>query len=291
MAINVSTQSEVFWWRPAAWLRVSGEDAAVFLQGQFTNELRNLGTAGAYGLWLNQKGKVLADSFVLPHATAGEFWVGSYFSTGAVIRERLEAYVIADDVVIHDETEAWRGVTVSGAGAGWPEAAEWGAVELPARRGAGEWSEWVFPEESDAAANARWGGRRELSAEEMERRRIEAVIPAVPRDLGPGDLPQEGGLDEGAISYTKGCYLGQEVMARLKAMGQVRRRLLRVRGAGEVPVTPAALWQSGRAVGELRSAVATEKGFVGLAMVQLLHVQREEPLRLGTEGGAEVWIS
>jgi folate-binding Fe-S cluster repair protein YgfZ len=75
MPINVSTPSAIFRWRPAAWLRVSGEDAGTFLQGQFTNELRSVGTGGIYGLWLNHKGKVLADSFVLPRAAdAGEFW-------------------------------------------------------------------------------------------------------------------------------------------------------------------------------------------------------------------------
>lgn len=292
MAINVSTHRAVFWWRPAAWLRVSGEDAATFLQGQFTQELRNLGPTGAYGLWLNQKGKVLADGVVLPAGRAGEFWIGSYFSGAGAIRERLEAYVIADDVTIEDETAGWAGVSVSGAGENaWAEAEALGAVRWPARRGAGEWSEWVFPEAQREAVRAKWAALAESNAEEMERRRIEAGVPAVPRELGPTDLPQEGALDEVAISYTKGCYLGQEVMARLKAMGQVRRRLLRVRGTGEVPATPVALWQGGRVVGELRSGVATGTGFVGMAMCQLLHVKREEPARLGGEGGAEVWFA
>ena len=61
--------------KTAAVLRVTGEDAANFLQGQFTNDLRGLRAAGAvYGLWLNQKGKVVADSFVIAGASAGEFW-------------------------------------------------------------------------------------------------------------------------------------------------------------------------------------------------------------------------
>jgi len=60
-------------------LRVTGVDAASFLQGQFTNELREL-TVGAavYGLWLNQKGKVLADSFVVVNSAREGFWVVSY---------------------------------------------------------------------------------------------------------------------------------------------------------------------------------------------------------------------
>src|SRR5471030_3245677 len=78
--MTISTEPKVHFWRPAAWLRVSGPDAGVFLQGQFTNDLGALKTSPAvYGLWLNQKGRVLADSFVLRGNTTEEFWVGSYF--------------------------------------------------------------------------------------------------------------------------------------------------------------------------------------------------------------------
>src|SRR3954467_6753383 len=108
----------------------------------------------------------------------------------------------------------------------------------------------------------------------MSRRRIAAGIAAVPADVGPGELPNEGGLDAEAISYTKGCYLGQEVMARLKSMGQLRRRLLRVQGIGETyPALPAPVFAGSRQVGELRSAVRNGTGgWTGLAMVSLLQV-------------------
>ena len=94
----------------------------------------------------------------------------------------------------------------------------------------------------------------------MERDRIAAGIPAVPQDVGPGDLPNEGGLEDAAISTTKGCYLGQEIMARLKTRGRLRRRLTRVRGTGSVPALPAVLWQAGRKAGELRSAAPEKNG-------------------------------
>src|SRR5262245_8772358 len=128
-------------WRPAAWLKISGTDAATFLQGQFTNDLRKPEGIypSVYGLWLNQKGKVLADSFVVA-AEDGAFWVGSYFSPAAVIRERLEAYVIADDVVSEDETERWAGATVFG-----EAELGTGVVRLAARRGAEAGVEWIFP--------------------------------------------------------------------------------------------------------------------------------------------------
>jgi hypothetical protein len=134
---------------------------------------------------------------------------------------------------------------------------------------------------------------RELSPEEVARRRIEAGIPAVPVDLGPGDLPNEGGLEADAISYTKGCYLGQEVMARLKSMGQVRRRLVRVAiVAKKIPPLPAPLFLGERQVGELRSvAPDAAGGFVGLAMVSLLHVKADARLAFGADLPAEASVA
>ena len=118
MSINISTLTAIFAWSPAAWLHVTGEDAASFLQGQFTNDLRKSADEGAvYGLWLNVKGKVIADSFVLRGRAENEFWIGSYFSLAATIRERLESHVIADDVTIEDVTAEWAGISIIGADA------------------------------------------------------------------------------------------------------------------------------------------------------------------------------
>lgn len=271
--IKNSTLPAFHRWQPAAWLRVAGPDAAIFLQGQFTNELRGLEPGRAvYGLWLTVKGKVLADSFVL-RGRGEEFWVGSYFSAAATIRERLEAFIIADDVAIDDETARWTGVSVVGREAGAADLGE--ALIFPGRRARGENIEIVFPASGEAAVQAAWAGLPELGAEEFARLRIEEGIPAVPADAGPGDLPNEAGLEDEAISYTKGCYLGQEVMARLKSMGQVRRKLLRVRGEGAIPLRlPAPLFVGGKQVGELRSAVAEgASGFIGFAMLSLLQVK------------------
>jgi folate-binding protein YgfZ len=125
----------------------------------------------------------------------------------------------------------------------------------------------------------------ELAAEEMARRRIGAGIPAIPADLGSGDLPNEGALEDVALSYSKGCYLGQEVMARLKSMGQVRRRLWRVEGRGSAgPSQPAAVFAASRQVGELRSAVPVAGGWIGLAMVTLMHVGPGAGLSLSADG-------
>jgi len=294
----------ISYYRPAAVLRVTGEDALAFLQGQFTQELRSASPAlCAYGLWLNQKGKVLADSFALRDGPG--WWLVSYGSQGTAIRERLEAYIIADDVVVEDLTDSWTGAAVVGSDAtawlqsqGWtlPAKGEWALIEgkmvFRGRRGGDESWEWLSPV-SAVESPEKWGWNlNRLDAAALDQRRIRAGIPFVPCDVGPADLPNEAGLEEAAISYSKGCYLGQEVMARLKSMGQVRRRLLRVQGLGAAPTCPAALFAGAKKVGELRSAVVDEagQGFVGLAMISLLGLEGTEGLSLETNGAPSVQV-
>ncbi len=140
---------------------------------------------------------------------------------------------------------------------------------FPGRRGAGESWEWIYRAADAAAVNLALAGVPVADPAEIERRRITAAIPSVPVDIGPGELPNEGGLEADAISYSKGCYLGQEVMARLKSTGRVRRTLVRVRGTGSPPPLPAVLWRGENREGELRSAApdAAGEGYDGLALV------------------------
>lgn len=291
MPINISTSPAFFRWKPACWLRITGDNAANFLQGQFTNDLRVLPQAGAvYGLWLTLKGKVLADSFVLGSAAAHEFWIGSYFSPASVICERIERHVIADDVTVENVTEAWAGVSVLGEGVAGVLEGQSGASSLVfrGRRDRAPNVECVY---AIASGEPDWVAAVTLSAQvidgdEIARRRIAAGIPAIPADVGPTDLPNEAGLDADAISYTKGCYLGQEVMARIKSMGQVRRRLLRVRGTGGgVPPVPTRVFAGVRQVGELRSAAGDGAGgWLGFAMVSLMHVAAGTELSFAAGG-------
>ncbi len=290
--ITVSTSPAFFVWKPAAWLRITGSDALSFLQGQFTNDLRQVASGAVYGLWLTLKGKVLGDGFVLAGAEPEEFWIGSYTTPAAVLRERLESFIIADDVTVEDQTADWGAVSI------------FGSVPLE-RLGRSGGAEFIFPGRRSQLANVEWVFRGdvegevrralqdlpELDLDAVETIRISAGIPAVPADIGPNDLPNEAGLEDEAISFTKGCYLGQEVMARLKSMGQVRRRLLRVRGKGPRPMPGAALYGGERKVGELRSVVAdgTDE-YVGLAMVSLINLAGHSDLALSPQALPTVTI-
>lgn len=246
---------------------------------------------GIYGLWLNQKGRVVADGFVI-HVGEADFLACSYHAPAEVVRERLDGYLIADEVELADDTAAWAGITfftdamIEDVRATLP-----GGLVFRGRRVAASHFEWIAPRKVVAEFSAQLDPAQRLTEAEVERRRIIDGVPAVPQDIGPGELPNEGGLEHVAISYTKGCYLGQEVMARLHAMGQVRRRLVSVRGAAAVPTLPAPLFAGDRQAGEMRSAVVEGDGFAGLALVTLLNLPTDRKLSLTAGGSAEVSVT
>jgi len=291
-------------YRPAALIRVTGDDAATFLQGQFTNELRQGIWASVYGLWLNQKGKVLADSHVL-QVGENEFLLSSNTSVAGSIRARLEEYIVADDVNLLEETAQVHGLVVSGPQCGEmvgrilgdaPPPGQFiqsnGLMVFAGRRQRGENYELLGPENTVAGVRGKFLalGGREITAGEMEYARIEDGVPAIPQDIGPGDLPNDGGLEDVAISFTKGCYLGQEVMARLKNMGRVRRRLHVIRGTGAAPVSSAPLYQGDRKVGQIRSVAVRGNEFVAFAMLSLVNLEPAAGLSLAPDAAAAAGI-
>lgn len=285
---------------PTAWVRVAGPDAAGFLQGQCTQDLRSLRLGEtAFALWLTLKGKVMGETLVLK-AESDVWWLWSAHTPGAALGARLEEFVIADDVAIEAGGVGWAQLTLAGAvGEAWLRLARegreppptglaeaWGGGWLFAgRRGQMSVWDWVRPDRQDIPDK---GDMPVLTEQGLRWDRLAAGVPAIPGEFGSGDLPQEAGLEEVAISFTKGCYLGQEVMARLQAMGQVRRRLVRVAGAGAAPDAGAALVQAGRRVGELRAADSDGGAWIGLAMLNLLGL--DTAAEIGLAGGGAVFV-
>jgi folate-binding protein YgfZ len=228
-------------------VRVTGEDAAAFLQGQCTADLRNVVLTDA--LWLNRKGRVLAHTVIVKE-TDGSFLLLCPHLPAAELMTIVTANVIADDVLATDESAAWQkwiawGVEPSVAGA---------KVWATKRYGVAAWDVLTpvgVPLPGLPAPFA------ELDAE-----RVAAGVPAVSADCGANEFPQECGL-EAWVSYTKGCYLGQEVMARIQSMGSLRRILRRV--TGPVSVGQELRTTEGKVVGTVRSAA----GQMGLALVSV----------------------
>lgn len=284
-------------------LRISGPDAYTYLQGQFTQELdRPIGSA-AFGLWLNQKGKTLAESTILRLHDNDFILVGGE-SPASVIRERLESYLVADEVELADETSRYtRLILVEAEGrppiesvmgplpaTGSFAVVPGGCVFRGRNSRANNLEIWIEAEEAMRLADRlRSAGAQEVDRVAIDARRIESGLATVPRDIGPGDLPNEGGLETEAISYTKGCFLGQEVMARLKNLGQVRRRLHVTSGPGECPAAGAPLFAADKKVGEFRSSAPRGDGFVAMAMLSLVNLDAKALAR-SAGGPAEVAI-
>ncbi len=228
-------------------VRVTGEDAAVFLQGQCSADLRGVALADA--LWLNRKGRVLAYTIISKEADGSFLLLCPHLSAVEIIAV-VTANVIADDVVATDESALWQKWIVWGT-----EPLVAGAKAFPTKRyGVAAW-DLLTP-----VGLAAPGEAAELT--ELDALRVAAGVPAVPADCGANEFPQECGL-EAWVSYTKGCYLGQEVMARIQSMGSLRRILRRV--SGSVSVGQELKTLEGKVAGTVRSAA----GQVGLALVSV----------------------
>lgn len=266
--------------RPLAVVKASGEDALEFLQGQFTSDLSGLSDSGStYGFLLTQKGRVFGDAF-LRREDEENWQILSWSLTSGDLVERLESYVIADDVELEDETESWMGWRIGATDESIASLVESTSalvvldcapdLNLP-------WRMAVIPRGEAFGWPEGW---EQVAIGKFETARIDAEWPRVPYDLGEGDFPAEGGRHLHAISFTKGCYLGQEVVARLAATGRLRRGLARVGGTGSSPVGEIELLQGDKTVGELRSRSASkdEAGWVGLAMMHQARFDETQPV-------------
>ncbi len=290
----MDASNRFFEYRPAAHFLVTDEDAADFLQSQFSNELRPFRPGQCtYGLWLNVKGKVLADSVILCEGEE-RFRVLSEGSEGTVIAAHMERHIIADDVAI-EHLDA--GLAFELSGDGCEAILKMLNVELPACGECTRTAQGIvysiraniyhlLVESKEVGASVRTAlldaGFSELTEDARGLARLEAGIPLVPVEIGPEDLPGEGGLERAAISFTKGCYLGQEVVARMHNIGKPQRGLFLVEGALELPELACALYNSDdKAVGELRTAYPVEGGWRGVAILKTRFAQAGDVLRFG----------
>ena len=202
--------------------RVTGQDRVRFLNGQLTNDILSLRPGSTIcACALTAKGKLCADLFV---ATTDAV---HYLDADSALREslaaRLEKYIIADDVVLEDVTEEFGLFHLTDAGSPLPlEGLDLfqGESTRFAMPGVDLW----FPVEKSALILERLN-QVPIDAVAVENFRIEQGIPRWGNELSESVLPNEAGLDKRAISYTKGCYLGQEVISRIKSLGHVNRQL------------------------------------------------------------------
>lgn len=213
--------------------KVTGQDRVRFLNGQLTNDILGLRPGSTIcACALTAKGKLGADLFV---AAADAI---HYLDADSALREslavRLEKYIIADDVALEDVTEEFGLFHLTEAKFPLPLPLEGvDLFESKSNRFAMPGVDLWFPAQQAALIRQRLD-QVPIDAAAAEDLRIEQGIPRWGSELSETVLPNEAGLDASAISYTKGCYLGQEVISRIKSLGHVNRHLRGLLPTGDV---------------------------------------------------------
>jgi folate-binding protein YgfZ len=246
---------------------VRGSEAADFLQGQVSNDVEALepGT-GCYATVLSHKGKLRTDLRILRDDES--FWLDTEAIGHAVLEHMLRTYSLGRDVRFEDVTESRAILSLIG-----PAARERLDAAPPLEEHAfvrGEHGIYVATQlgvDVIAAAGTTLDVEP-VSEEAAECRRIEAGRPRLGYDMGADTIPQEAGINERAVSFTKGCYVGQETVARLHYKGKPNRHLRGLR-LSEPAERGTDILLGERVVGRLGSTcVSPRLGPIALALVR-----------------------
>jgi aminomethyltransferase len=297
-------------------VEVAGGDARRWLDGMLSNDVAILEAgsprSGCYAALLTPKGRIVADLHVL--ARRDGFWLETSEEAVPEVLARLDRYIVADDVKLADRTAEVERLGLEGAR----------AEDVLARASAGElasvaacsWCTLEVAGVSLAAARFGWSGEdafqlflpagsrsrvvealRSASSEAgpeselvlagpevLEILRIEAGIPWLGAELDEEVLPDEARLDA-AISRSKGCYIGQEIVARVHSRGKVNHLLVGLRFPGtDLPEQDTPLFVGERRTGEITSVcVSPDVGAIGLGYVRREHATPGTELRVGSE--------
>lgn len=224
-------------------LRLSGPDAPRYLNGQVTNDVRRAVPGAAMRAAVcNAKGKMEAEVFLhTREADAGTLWIDGPADLRDFLPLRLEKYLIADDAVLEDVSDATSLLHFFGASP--PALPEHPDVRCIRANRAGQpgWDVWC---RADQAAGI--SGLSSAAAPALvEWVRIIHRVPLWGAELGPDVLPPEARMEEDAIDYHKGCYIGQETISRLRSVGQVTRRLELLIPSSGPPPAPGTLILTG----------------------------------------------
>ena len=290
-------------WR--AKIAVTGSDRVRWMNGMVTNNVRDLAPGhGVYAFLLNAQGRIQADLYVFQRGES--LLVDTERGQKAKVLELFDRYIIADDVEIADMSETLTAVGLTGpgsrnvlerAGILVSDLAHLQFADLVSRQHAvtvvrsGEeaaesWQVWISP---DHVAEL-WGtlveaGARPTGATALNLFRISRGIPQFGVDIRDRDLPQETGQMR-ALNFTKGCYLGQEIVERIRSRGAVHRQFGAFSLDGELPAAGTKIFASDgeKEVGEITSSaiLPLPNGDRAVALGYLRREAAEKELRAGT---------
>jgi folate-binding protein YgfZ len=273
----------------AGWLRrdramvlLEGSDAAEYLQGQLTNDTEALGPGqGCYAALLDRKGHLQADMRVLHLEGSGEIWLDLEQVAAEGVLKHLRMYSIGREVEIEDVSDRWAIVSVIG-----PRSAELTGFDGLGPEHAQRYRDWDGTEVLAVATDLgvdlivraevagaleqllRDAGASEVSEDAAEIVRVESGRPRFRLDMSHEHMPAEAGITDRAVNFEKGCYIGQEPVARLHYRGKPNRTLRGLRlSAPAEPGQPLRLGD--REVGAIGSAALSPAlGPIALAIVR-----------------------
>ncbi|MDP2606476.1 MAG: aminomethyltransferase family protein [Deltaproteobacteria bacterium] len=265
-------------------LQFTGPDRLTFLQGMLSNDLRPLKTFdGQYATLLSQQGKVLADLRVL--CALNSLYLDFWENLKDRIIEHLNRYLVADEVEIADRSGEYATLSLQGTNAETLLRDVTGPADLPSQSAhhaminlegaavcvvrAGHADEPGFDLIIPNAAvesiarrltdSGKQFGIRWVGGEAQNLLRIEAGVPRYGIDFSEENLLLEVGLDH-AVSFTKGCYLGQEVVERIRSRGHVNRKLCGLSLDGQTPAESGDVIQvDGKEIGRVTSSVVSPR--------------------------------
>jgi len=295
---------------PRAQVAVAGKDRASYLQGLLTNDIQALAAGtGCYSAWLTPQGRMLTDMHVFE---AGDMILLDVPADQLpATLQRLDQFLFGEDVQLADLAGSLRGVWVHGpaasaivervvtgvsAVADWPDyrnvRAEFNAVPAVVARvdqlGVPGVCVYVAPaQEAGLLAALHAAGAAPADAASLEAARIEAGYPLFGVDMNEDTIPLEAGIELRAISFTKGCYVGQEVIIRVlhRGHGRVAKKLVALRVEGAAPAHGAKLFAGEREVGIVTSAAGSPRhGVIGLGYLHRDFVAPGTAVEVETDG-------
>jgi len=282
-------------------LLVRGAEAAEYLQGQLTNDVEALEPGGGcYAALLNRKGHLVGDMRVLL-LHQDDFWLDLEPVATEAVRRHLDTYKIGREVEVADESDSWAITSVIGPAA-WdrtgigplaPEHAQRfeqrdGIEILAVATDVGV--DLITRTEQTATLRERLErvGVERVSPDAAEIVRIESGRPRFGADMNTDAMPAEAGIVERAVDFEKGCYIGQEPVARLHYRGRPNRRLVGLRLSSPAE-SGAELRLGDRNVGAIGSAcISPAHGPIALAIVRR---EAEVGARVSLDGGVEAEVA
>jgi folate-binding protein YgfZ len=259
---------------PRGRIRVTGEDRARLLHAMSTNHIQGMKPGEhLYAFFLNAQGRILADAAVL--CREDSFLLDTEPETRQSLYEHIDRYIIADDVTLEDVTAETFCLGVEGPRAheivdstGISSDTDLILADVSATGGASVRIYGPIAKQSAITGGLLAAGAVEASADDAQLARIAHFRPRYGDDITEANLPQET-QQTAALHFTKGCYLGQEIVERVRSRGHVNKHLMGFRLEGDaVPERGAQLFAGGKECGEVTSAAACPDGRIrGLANV------------------------